>query len=146
MGTVSPEVYKTLKLFTGTPKRVCDVRDKTDLSREIILNHIRSARIAGINVEHIGPMTCRYFYIAQLDCTNIRKTVASEVRELLLNTPEEDAFAIEELVALFETTPTHIWSILSVWRKKGAKLFSKRVEGSKKRMYWAMPESVERGS
>lgn len=110
---VAPEVAKTLKCFTGYPKRVSDVVELSGNDSTTVLNHIRSARQAGIPIECIGPMAHRYFFIPKPELVQVKETYFDQIKDILSGSSEEDYFTTRELAELVDCSQSTVTSVLS---------------------------------
>lgn len=144
MKKVTPEVAESLKAITGCPRRTEDVVKNFDIDRISFLNHIRSARASGIPVEHIGPMSHRYFYLPAEYRYNIKEPYAVTIKKILSNTREEDDVTTEYLAKLLCITNNHVRSVLYAWKKKGQVIYSAPTGIGRQKKYWTVPtEPVE---
>lgn len=145
MKKVTPEVAESLRAITGCPRRTEDVVKNFDIDRISFLNHIRSARASGIPVEHIGPMSHRYFYLPAEYRYNIKETVAASIKKIMANAREEDDITVEYLAQVLEVTTNHVRSVFYAWKKKGQVIYSTPTGVGKQKKYWTVPtEPVER--
>lgn len=140
---IQPHVLETLRRFGGKPRRVEDVMKESGLTREIVLNHIRSGRAAGIAVEHIGPMNHRYFYVPSSLLINAKETVTAQVLAIFKANPGEE-FTVQEFCDLLNADKSHIHSVLSVNRlrnKDKLNILSRTDStGAHRKVYWYEPE------
>lgn len=147
MKKVTPEVAKSLRAITGCPKRAEDIAKNYDIDRISFLNHIRTARASGIPVEHLGPMSHRYFYLPKEYRYNIKETATASIKKIMVNAREEDDITMEYLAEVLEVTTSHIHTVFYAWKKKGQVIYSAPTGVGKQKKYWIVPtEPIEQES